>query len=62
MTLAPALKWVRSRSPALAELGNWIPSPDYRGAHTVRNFVGCMDDFSLYARALSDAEVRKLAE
>ena len=48
--------------PALAELGNWIPSPDYRGAHAVRNFVGCMDDFSLYARALGDAEVRKLAE
>ncbi len=48
--------------PALTELGNWIPSPDYRGSHAVRNFVGCMDDFSLYARALSDAEVRQLAE
>jgi ferric-dicitrate binding protein FerR (iron transport regulator) len=48
--------------PALAELGNWMPAPDYRGSHAVRNFVGAMDDFSLCARALSDAEVRQLAE
>ncbi len=48
--------------PALAELGNWIPSPDYRGSHPVRNFLGCMDEFSLCSRALNDGEVRKLAE
>lgn len=48
--------------PALAELGNWIPASDYRGAHLVRNFVGCMDDFSLVARALSDEEILRLAE
>lgn len=48
--------------PGLAELGNWIPAPGYPGRHTVRNFVGCMDDFSLFSHALSDDEVRQLAE
>ncbi len=48
--------------PMVAELGNWIPSPDYRGSHAVRNFVGCMDEFCLFARALSDAELRQLAK
>jgi len=48
--------------PELAELGNWIPSPDYRGRHTVRNFVGCMDEFSLFARALNDDELKQLAQ
>ena len=48
--------------PAVAELGNWMPSPDYPGSHPVRNFVGAMDEFSLNDRALSDGEVRKLAE
>jgi hypothetical protein len=48
--------------PATAELGNWIPSSDYRGPHPVRNLVGCIDDFSLFARALSDAEVRQHAQ
>lgn len=57
-----ALKRPVVPKPTVAELGNWIPSPDYRGSHAVRNFVGCMDDFSLCARALSDSEVRKLAE
>lgn len=47
--------------PVMAELGNWIPSSDYRGPHAVRNFVGCMDEFSLYSRALSDADVHQLA-
>lgn len=57
-----ALKGAVVPKPALAELGNWMPSPDYPGSHPVRNFLGCMDDFSLCARALNDAEVRKLAE
>ena len=48
--------------PAVAELGNWIPASDYAGSHPVRNFVGCMDDFSFYARALRDDEVRQLAQ
>ncbi len=48
--------------PSLAELGNWMPSPDYPGSHPVRNFVGVMDDFSFCARALRDDEVRQLAE
>jgi ferric-dicitrate binding protein FerR (iron transport regulator) len=48
--------------PAVAELGNWLPASDYAGSHAVRNFVGCMDDFSFYARALHDDEVRQLAQ
>jgi hypothetical protein len=48
-------------TPALVELGNWTPSPDKR-QQPVRNFAGCMDEFSLFSRALSDAEVRKLAQ
>ncbi|EDY19634.1 LamG domain protein jellyroll fold domain protein [Chthoniobacter flavus Ellin428] len=48
--------------PAVAELGNWLPASDYAGSHPVRNFVGCMDDFSFYARALSADEVRQLAQ
>ena len=48
--------------PVMAELGNWIPAQDYGGPHAVRNFVGCMDEFSLYARALHDDEVRQLTQ
>jgi hypothetical protein len=48
--------------PAVAELGNWIPSTDYAGPHAVRNFVGCMDEFSLFSRAMSDTEVRQLTQ
>jgi hypothetical protein len=47
-------------SPGLVELGNWTPTPDKR-QQPVRNFNGCMDEFSLISRALSDAEVRQLA-
>jgi hypothetical protein len=46
--------------PAVAELGNRLPAADYTGPHAVRNFVGCMDEFSLFARALGDDEVRQL--
>ena len=55
-----ALKRPIVPKPLVAELGNWIPSSDYRGPHAVRNFVGCMDEFSLYTRALRDEEVRQL--
>jgi hypothetical protein len=48
-------------APALVELGNWTPSPDKR-QQPVRNFAGCMEDFSLFSRSLSDAEIRKLAQ
>lgn len=47
--------------PGIVELGNWTPAPENR-PQPVRNFTGCMDDFSFVARALSDAEVRQLAE
>ncbi|MEI9892646.1 MAG: LamG domain-containing protein [Chthoniobacter sp.] len=57
-----ALKRPTVPTPGMAELGNWIPSSDYRGPHPVRNFVGCIDDFSVCARALGDAEVSQLAE
>jgi hypothetical protein len=54
------LKRVVMPRPATAEFGNWIPAPDYRGAHAVRNFVGCMDEVSFYTRALRNEEVRQL--
>lgn len=47
-------------TPALVELGNWNPTQDKR-QQPVRNFAGCMDEFSLFARALRDEEIRKLA-
>lgn len=47
-------------SPALVELGNWTPSPDKR-QQPVRNFAGCMEEFSLFARALGDQEIRTLS-
>jgi ferric-dicitrate binding protein FerR (iron transport regulator) len=48
--------------PAVAELGNWLPASDYTGPHAVRNFVGCMDEFSLFARALNDNEIHQLTQ
>jgi len=57
-----SLKRAVMPKPVMAELGNWIPSPDYTGPHPVRNFVGCMDEFSLFARALGDDELRQLTQ
>lgn len=57
-----SLKRETLAKPALAELGNWMPSTDYRGSQAVRNFVGCMDEFSLTARALTDEEIHQLAD
>jgi hypothetical protein len=48
--------------PLLAELGNWNPVLAEWRQRPVRNFVGCMDDFSLVARALTDGEIRALAQ
>ncbi len=50
-----------SLTPGLVELGNWIPAPE-KQQQPVRNFAGCMDEFGLIARALTDDEVRQLAE
>ena len=47
-------------TPALVELGNWTPSPDKR-QQPVRNFAGCMDEFRIFARALRDDEIPRLA-
>ena len=55
-----AAAWLAKLRPGTAELGNWTPSPEKR-QQPVRNFVGSMDDFSFYARALKDEEVRQLA-
>lgn len=44
-------------SPGMVELGNWTPTPDKR-QQPVRNFAGCMDEFSIFSRALSDDEIR----
>jgi hypothetical protein len=44
-----------------AELGNWngrgFPEND---PFTIRNFSGAMDEFCLFSRALSDADLRAL--
>jgi hypothetical protein len=47
-------------SPGLVELGNWTPTPEKR-QQPVRNFAGCMDEFSVLSRALTDDEIRQLA-
>lgn len=48
-------------SPGIVELGNWTPSPE-KTQQPIRNFSGCIDDFSIIARALNDDEIRKLVE
>ncbi len=50
-----------SLTPGLVELGNWIPTPE-KSQQPIRNFAGCMDEFGLIARALTDKEIRQLAE
>jgi hypothetical protein len=44
-----------------AELGNWNPGeiPD-KPPFLIRHFSGAMDEFALFNRALSDAEIRAL--
>jgi hypothetical protein len=42
-----------------AELGNWNAAT-FRNKHPVRNFYGGMDEFMLFSRALSGAEVERL--
>jgi hypothetical protein len=42
-----------------AEIGNWNVTTR-RHNHPVRYFTGCVDEFLLFARALSEAEVEKL--
>ena len=50
-------------TPGLLELGNWNspPKTEYR-QQPVRNFIGCMDEFSIFSRAMTDVEVRALAQ
>lgn len=42
-----------------AELGNWNMAT-FRNKHPVRNFTGAMDEFMLFSRALTGAEVERL--
>ncbi|HEX8912408.1 MAG TPA: LamG-like jellyroll fold domain-containing protein [Humisphaera sp.] len=42
-----------------AELGNWNPWPRSDSA-PIRNFSGRMDDFAIYRRAMTDAEVERI--
>lgn len=44
-----------------AELGNWNDRPG-KGQVAIRHLSGAMDEFALYQRVLSPAEIRKLAE
>ena len=44
-----------------AELGNWNPGEiPYKPPFLIRHFSGAMDEFALFNRALSDAEIRAL--
>jgi ferric-dicitrate binding protein FerR (iron transport regulator) len=42
-----------------AELGNWNVAT-HRNNNPVRHFTGCMDEFLLFSRALTDAEVGRI--
>jgi hypothetical protein len=48
-------------TPGLVELGNWIPAPE-KVKQPIRNFTGCMDEFGLVARVLTEAEIQQLAK
>jgi ferric-dicitrate binding protein FerR (iron transport regulator) len=55
---------VRDFSPlkiGVAELGNWNDRIGERGV-AIRHLSGAMDDFALFARVLSDAEIASLAK
>jgi hypothetical protein len=56
-----ALKMERPFRVGSAELGNWNarsgPNPE---PSLIRNLSGSLDEFELFSRALSDAEIRKL--
>lgn len=55
---------LRQRPPfrlGKAELGNWIaPSGRKAASFQIRNFSGSFDEFVLFSRALTDAEIREL--
>lgn len=57
------IKMARTLTPGLLELGNWNspPRPEYR-KQPVRNFIGCMDEFSIYSKALKDSDIERLAK
>jgi len=50
-----------SLTPGLVELGNWIPTPE-KSQQPIRNFAGCMDEFALIARVLTEKEIQQLAK
>jgi hypothetical protein len=44
-----------------AELGNWnVRSGPNPAPNLIRNLSGALDEFALFSRALSDAEIREL--
>ncbi|HEY1375887.1 MAG TPA: LamG-like jellyroll fold domain-containing protein [Gemmataceae bacterium] len=44
-----------------AEIGNWNPAA-FRGKYPIRHFSGCMDEFVMFSRALTEQEVEKLCD
>jgi ferric-dicitrate binding protein FerR (iron transport regulator) len=42
-----------------AELGNWNIA-SHRNNNPIRHFTGCMDEFLLFSRALTDAEISRI--
>ena len=57
------IKMARTLTPDLLKLGNWSspPKPEYR-KQPVRNFIGDMDEFSIYSKALKDSDIERLAK
>ena len=57
------IKMPRTLTPGLLELGNWNspPNPEFR-KQPVRNFIGCMDEFSIYSKALKDSDMERFSK
>ena len=60
LTTRKELQSVHPLQIGLAELGNWNDRPGAKGV-AIRHLSGAMDEFGLYARALSDSEIAELA-
>ncbi len=53
----------RALTPGLLELGHWNtpPKAEYY-KQPARNFIGDMDEFSIYSKALKDSDIERLAK
>ena len=57
------IKIARALTPGVLELGHWnTPSKAEYRKQPVRNFIGYMDEFSIYSKALKDSDIERLAK